>query len=73
MILLPFIKKGDTSLVVEDTVVSGQSIAEVAHLLRDRCGVNVTDAVVVLDRLQGGASNLQTKGITLHACVDVFE
>jgi len=66
-------ERGDTSLVIEDTAVSGRSVAEVAESLDQRCGINVTDAIVVLDRLQGGASNLQGRGITLHACTDVFE
>ena len=64
---------GDTSLVIEDTVVSGQSIADVADSLADRCGVHVTNAIVVLDRSQGAAASLNRRGITLHACVDVFE
>lgn len=65
--------KGDTTLVIEDTAVSGRSVAEVAESLDQRCGILVTDAVVVLDRLQGGVSSLQSRGISLHACTDVFE
>lgn len=65
--------KGDTSLLIEDTAVSGRSVAEIAESLFSRCGIVVTDAVVVLDRLQGGVSNCSSRGITLHACTDVIE
>ena len=64
---------GDKSLIIEDTVVSGQSIADVVDSLNDQCGVHVTDAIVVLDRSQGAAASLQRRGVTLHACVDVFQ
>ena len=32
-------------------------------------GVKVTDAVVLLDREQGGADCLKAKGVNLHRCV----
>ena len=66
-------QKGDTSLIIEDTVVSGQSIADVADSLAERCGIRVTDAIVVLDRAQGATASLQRRGITLHSCIDVFQ
>lgn len=63
-------KKGDTSLVLEDTVVSGRSIWETVEALGD-AGVAVTDAVVLLDRKQGAKKNLEKRGVKLHSCVDV--
>ncbi|KAG8176939.1 hypothetical protein JTE90_020995 [Oedothorax gibbosus] len=62
-------QKGQTCLVVEDTVVSGTSILETALDLR-KVGLVVSDCICVLDRTQGGKANLKKHGITLHSVFD---
>ncbi|CAB3408505.1 unnamed protein product [Caenorhabditis bovis] len=48
---------GGTVLLVEDVVTSGESIRETAEAIRKE-GLNVNDAIAVLDRQQGATNNL---------------
>ncbi|XP_023166415.2 uridine 5'-monophosphate synthase [Drosophila hydei] len=57
---------GDTCLIVEDVVTSGSSILETVRDLQSE-GIVVTDAVVVVDREQGGVANIAKHGVRMHS------
>ncbi|KAM7380779.1 hypothetical protein PAMP_004052 [Pampus punctatissimus] len=65
-------REGDTCLIIEDTVTSGSSILETAEVLYKE-GLKVTDAIVLMDREQGGVEMLASQGIRLHPIISMFK
>ncbi|MGH2458688.1 MAG: orotate phosphoribosyltransferase [Chloroflexota bacterium] len=52
---------GQTALIIDDLMTGGGSILRNAHILEE-FGVTVRDAVVLIDREQGGVENLRQHG-----------
>lgn len=65
-------KEGDNCLIVEDVVTSGSSILETVNDLTN-VGIKCTDAIVLLNREQGGAKILENNGIKMHALLTLTE
>lgn len=63
---------GDRVLLIDDLVTSGLSLRKAAKAITAEGGV-VTDAVVLLDRQEGGKQNLNKDGIKLHALLNVSD
>jgi orotate phosphoribosyltransferase len=57
---------GQSVLLVDDLITGGTSIVETAATLRE-AGLQVHNAVVLLDRQAGGATRLRAAGIRLHS------
>jgi orotate phosphoribosyltransferase len=61
---------GQTVLVIDDLITHGSSIIETAGRLR-ASGLEVHDAIVLLDRKQGGRERLRSHGINLIAMLEL--
>ncbi|KAI9552417.1 hypothetical protein GHT06_022783 [Daphnia sinensis] len=65
-------RPGMNCIIVEDVVTTGTSVLETAIELR-KLGIQVTHAIVLLDRRQGGKENLSKHGIELSSVFHVEE
>jgi len=63
---------GQTAVVVDDLITSGDSLLQGIHTLRE-AGLRVTDAVVLIDREQGGRATLADQGYNLHSAVKMSQ
>lgn len=59
---------GQTAVVVDDLITSGDSILETIAAVKS-AGLKVHDAVVLIDREQGGREMLEEQGYRVHAVV----
>lgn len=65
-------KAGQTVLIVEDLVTSGMSVFETIRPVEAE-GLIVKDVVVLLDREQGGRTNVENGGKVLHSVFTVSQ
>lgn len=65
-------EKGESCLIVEDVITSGSSILETAASLQEE-GLLVDDAVVLVNREQGGEKLLSQRSIRLHSVFTLSE
>jgi orotate phosphoribosyltransferase len=63
-------KVGQRVVILDDLVTSGDSILQAIVALK-AAGLQVTDAVVLVDREQGGVQTLQEHGYHLHAAIKI--
>ena len=66
------IKPGDRVLLVDDLITTGRSLRSTAKALRGEGGV-VEDALVLIDRQEGGRGALASDGIKLHSLAEITE
>lgn len=63
---------GNRVLLVDDLITTGLSLEKAAKALTAEGGI-VTDAVVLIDRQEGGKEKLEKRGIKLHALLNMSD
>jgi len=63
---------GERVLIVDDLITTGKSTLEAIEAVRCESGV-VNDAIVLIDREEGGVDTLKANGVTLHAFLKITE
>lgn len=66
------VRPGWNVVVLADIATSGKSILSAAEAIEDEGG-KVSQAVVVIDRMEGAREKLSKKGIALYAVTDMLE
>lgn len=62
----PALAAGQTVILVDDVATTGKALIEAKEALQT-LGVNVTEAIVIVDRNEGAAENLAKAGIRLRS------
>lgn len=63
---------GDRVLLVDDVITTGKNILAALQTIKSEGGV-VTDALVLLDREEGGRQHLSKEGVNLHSVARISE
>ncbi len=63
---------GQTAVVIDDVTTSGDSILQTIQAV-EQVGLRITDAVLLIDREQGGAENIRAAGYNFHAIITLAE
>ena len=61
---------GETAVIVDDVITSGDSILGAISSLK-AAGLQVTDAIVLIDREQGGVAHMKSQGYAVHSAITV--
>lgn len=64
--------KGMKVLMIDDVATTGCSMVNSIKLLKE-AGINVTDAFVIINRLEGAEKSLDSEGVKLHQLTDILE
>jgi orotate phosphoribosyltransferase len=64
------VRAGWRAVVVDDLITTGGSITSAVKALREE-GCRVAEAVVLVDRMEGGGKNLAEMGVKLNALVTI--
>ena len=66
------VKSGDKILLVDDVATTGGSVINGIKELK-KAGAKITDAYVIVNRLEGADRNLLQEGVTLHQLLDILQ
>ncbi len=67
-----FIERGKKVLMIDDVATTGGSIINAIESLKE-AGIIVSDAFVIINRMEGAAESLEAKGVKMHQLTDIFE
>ena len=65
-------EEGQTAVVIDDLITSGDSLLQGIESL-EAAGLHVRDAVVLIDREEGGRETLQARGYRLHSAMTLSQ
>jgi len=65
-------RSGMKLVLIDDVSTTGGSMINGLKILKE-AGLEINDAYVIVDRLEGATDALKNEGVTLHCITDIFE
>lgn len=65
-------KDGIKVLMIDDVATTGGSVINAIKLLKQK-QIEITDAFVIVDRMEGASENLKAQGVKMHKITDIRE
>ena len=62
---------GDTAIMIEDVTTTASSLIRDVQMLRDKFGIKITDAFVLVKRTEESEKHCRDNGVTLHYILDM--
>lgn len=67
-----FFEKDMRLLMIDDVATTGNSVIKAIRTIKEE-NLEIRDAFVIIDRLEGAANALQEEGVKLHQVTDIME
>ena len=65
------VKSGSNIILVDDVIMTGKTLSRCIKRVKEIIGGNVSDVIVILDRMYGGRELIEKKGVKVHALADI--
>ena len=66
------VEKNMQVLMIDDVATTGGSVINAIKSLKDE-GIKITDAFVIINRMEGASENLQMQGVKMHQISNIME
>ena len=65
-------EQGKKALMIDDVATTGGSVVNALKPIKD-AGIAITDAFVIINRMEGASEALEVEGVKMHSLTDILQ